>query len=71
MSGSNTLKFIENYKNELCLYYKKPEDKVQCIFTKRLSSVTFNSILVKLNVMDIYSQLEGECCDRELNMYPK
>ncbi|KAG6531058.1 hypothetical protein ZIOFF_004828 [Zingiber officinale] len=50
---------------ELCLPYVKSEDQLVDMFTKVISQAVFDSSLSKLNMFDIYVQLEGECCEKQ------
>ncbi|KAG6483737.1 hypothetical protein ZIOFF_060391 [Zingiber officinale] len=50
---------------ELCLPYVKSEDQLADMFTKAIPQAVFDSSLSKLNMFDIYVQLEGECCEKQ------
>lgn len=47
---------------ELCLPFIKSEEQLADIFTKGVTQAIFQIALIKLNILDIHVQLEGECC---------
>ncbi|KAG6495140.1 hypothetical protein ZIOFF_042931 [Zingiber officinale] len=61
--GGGDLKRLDS--GELCLPYVKSEDQLADMFTKAIPQVVFDSSLSKLNMFDIYVQLEGECCEKQ------